>query len=119
MSEPVRVTALADLSEPPRTTISVVRGLLVSGFTTESTKSFPWREAEPFKPQKLADLPSRSYFTAGAEKTVRNDVPPWCAAYISKTWPTGVTTKRSSWARYKELRQLISCAQLAIATWLA
>src|SRR5207302_9631945 len=53
----------------------------------------------------------------GEEKIAGTACPPWCAAYIAKTWPTGVTTNLSSCARYRLLRQLMSCAQLAIATF--
>src|SRR5882757_4992011 len=114
MSECDKVVAIAELTEPPRIVTSASRAWVVCGFTTVTSKSLPRSEAEPFSPQKVAGLPSRSYCTEGAEKIVRSDSAPWWPAYISKTWPTGVTTKRSSCARYKLFRQLMSCAQLAM-----
>src|SRR5271170_5704628 len=115
MSEFVSTVADPDFRAAPRITISASRGLLTCGLTTVTVNSLSCSEAEPLNPQKEAGLPSRSYSMVGAEKIVRSACPPWCAAYMANTWHTGVTTNLSSCARYRLFRQLINCAQFAIA----
>src|ERR1035437_11083374 len=87
--------ALALTGEAPRRTISASRGWLTSGFTAVRVSVLPFSEADPFSPQKLAGLPSRSQRASGAENSARTAIPPWCAAYISKTLKFGVEIGRA------------------------
>src|SRR5512146_3280648 len=95
--------ALAALA--PRSMMTVSRGWLTSGLTAVSVSLLPFFEAEPFSPQNVACLPSRSQRAAGDENSVRTAVPPWCAAYISKALNNGGVAYVSSSERNSELGQ--------------
>src|SRR5579863_2818585 len=114
MSFSPRIVAFALAAFAPRNIIDASRDWLTSGFTAVSVNVLPFLDAEPLSPQNVACLPSRSQRADGDENSVRTAVPPWCAAYISKTLNTGVVANLSPRVRKSEFRQLTSCAHAAM-----